>query len=188
MLDIEIRCAKDEDIANVKELLESYHYKNLSEEGRIDGFVTTDMSISQLQDLSRKEQGVTIAVDRSNGRMAAMLIGASWAFLKPWAMFDYMQSILNDYSFNGERLNKETSYQYGPICIAKEYRSKGIGEKLLEYQRYLFGKRFPLTVTFVNKVNPRSYAFHIRVGFVDVGEFNFNGNNYHMLVMPTLQH
>ncbi|WP_226020497.1 GNAT family N-acetyltransferase [Serratia symbiotica] len=186
MLDIKIRCATDEDIPQVKALLERYHAKNLTDESKINGFVTTDMTIAELQALSHTEQGVTIAVDASNGVIAGMLIGASWDFLKPWKMFDYMQGILGDYLFDGERLNKQTSYQYGPICIAEEYRSKGVGEKLLEYQRRLFGKRFPLVVTFVNKVNPRSYAFHMRAGFADVGEFQFNGNNYHMLVIPTL--
>lgn len=97
-----------------------------------------------------------------------------------------MQIILGVYLFDGERLNKQTSYQDGLIYIAEEYRSKGVGKKLLEYQRRFFGKRFTLVVTFVNKVNPRSYAFHILAGFADVGEFQFNGNNYHMLVIPTL--
>jgi len=38
------------------------------------------MIITELQALSHKEQGVTIAVDVSNGVIAGMLIGASWDF------------------------------------------------------------------------------------------------------------
>ncbi|WP_127960477.1 GNAT family N-acetyltransferase [Serratia microhaemolytica] len=181
MQGIKIKCATEQDIPQVKELLERYHSKNLIGESRSNGFVTTDMTIAELQALTHQEQGVTIAIDTSSGVVVGVLIGASWDFLKPWPMFDYMQGVLGDYFFQGECLSKQTSYQYGPICIAEEYRSKGIGEKLLEYQRRLFAECFPLAVTFVNRVNPRSYAFHIRAGFVDVGQFQFNSNHYQML-------
>ncbi|WP_172624187.1 hypothetical protein [Serratia symbiotica] len=48
MLDIKIRCATDEDIPQVKALLERYHAKNLTDESKINGFVTTDMTIAEL--------------------------------------------------------------------------------------------------------------------------------------------
>ncbi|MEH3349907.1 hypothetical protein POV14_15580, partial [Klebsiella variicola] len=61
----------------------------------------------------------------------------------------------------------------------------GVGELLLEYQRKVFAPRYPVIVTFVNVLNPRSYAFHTRNQFEDVGFFNFNGNKYHMMALPT---
>ncbi|GKJ74258.1 hypothetical protein NUKP33_28810 [Klebsiella variicola] len=60
-----------------------------------------------------------------------------------------------------------------------------MGELLLEYQHKVFAPRYPVIVTFVNVLNPRSYAFHIRNQFEDVGFFNFNGNKYHMMALPT---
>lgn len=182
---ISIRCAINEDIVKVKNLLERYHAKNLIGNERDNGFVTTDMTVEQLQSLSNTEQGVTIAVDDENGNVVGLLIGASWGFLKSWPMFDYMQEILDEYKFNNEQLSKDSSYQYGPICIAEEYRGQGIGEQLLDYQRKLFSQKYPTVVTFINRVNPRSYAFHTRSGFTDVGEFHFNNNTYHMLAIAT---
>ena len=182
---IVIRLAQDVDIPEVKQLLERYHAKNLAGEPRANGFVTTDMTQQQLGELSSAESGVVIAVDRSCNKVIGLLLGGSWEFLSPWPMFKYMASILNEYRYQGKKLDAASSYQYGPICVAEEYRGQGVGELLLEYQRKVFAPRYPVIVTFVNVLNPRSYAFHTRNQFEDVGFFNFNGNKYHMMALPT---
>jgi len=182
---IVVRLAQASDVPEVKKLLERYHSKNLESEQRANGFVTTDMTEQQLCKLSAAESGVVIAVDKANDKVIGLLLGASWKFLSPWPMFEYMASILNDYTYQGERLDPETSYQYGPICVAEEYRSRGVGELLLDYQRKVFAAHYPVIVTFVNVLNPRSYAFHTRNKFDDVGFFHFNGNKYHMMALPT---
>lgn len=183
MNNITIRLATKSDIVGVKELLEVHHVKNLSEEEKKDGFVTTDMTIEQLTSLQEKENGITIAIDNKTNKMVALLLGGSWDFLKEWPMFEYMTTILKDYKFKGKALDTSTSYQYGPICVAQDYRGLGIGEGLLKLQLETFSSRFPVVVTFVNVLNPRSYAFHIRNNFEDVGLFGFNNNKYHMMAI-----
>jgi ribosomal protein S18 acetylase RimI-like enzyme len=182
---IVVRLATNNDLTEVKALLERYHAKNLEGEQRENGFVTTDMTVKQLSELLAQESGVVVAVDTSENKIVALLLGASWQFLNPWPMFDYMSRILEQYRYNNERLDADSSYQYGPICVAEEYRGCGIGELLLDYQRKIFAARYPVVVTFVNVLNPRSYSFHIRNEFKDVGFFNFNGNKYHMMAMNT---
>lgn len=182
---ISVRLAKSADIVGVKELLERHHVKNLVTEQRVDGFVTTDMTVQQLEALSKKEDGVIIAYDEEAGKVIGLLLGASWEFLSAWPMFDYMAKILEEYRFNGQALSAVTSYQYGPICIDPAYRSQGIGEIMLDLQRKVFASRYEHTVTFVNTLNPRSYAFHTRNGFQDLGFFEFNSNKYYMLAINT---
>ncbi|HCQ8621055.1 TPA: GNAT family N-acetyltransferase [Klebsiella quasipneumoniae] len=182
---IVVRLAQDSDIPEVKQLLERYHAKNLAGEQRANGFVTTDMTEQQLNELRSAESGVVIAVDSTCDKVIGLLLGGSWEFLSPWPMFKYMASILNEYQYQGKNLDAVSSYQYGPICVAEEYRGQGVGEMLLEYQRKVFAPRYPVIVTFVNVLNPRSYAFHTRNQFEDVGFFHFNGNKYHMMALPT---
>ncbi|UPZ02598.1 hypothetical protein [Klebsiella pneumoniae] len=55
--DIVVRLAQDSDIPEVKQLLERYHAKNLSGEQRANGFVTTDMTEQQLNELRSAESG-----------------------------------------------------------------------------------------------------------------------------------
>ena len=117
---INIHLAKESDIPEVKELLERYHAKNLEGKQRENGFVTTDMTEQQLSKLCETEQGIVIATDKTNKKVVGLLLGASWQFLKPWPMFDFMASILNDFTFQGKKLDAEISYQYGPICITEE--------------------------------------------------------------------
>ncbi|MFT8210009.1 MAG: hypothetical protein ACMZI0_04235 [Symbiopectobacterium sp.] len=57
-VDIVIREAKTDDIHKVKALLERYHAKNLDTEQRTNGFVTTDMTVQQLEALRETENGV----------------------------------------------------------------------------------------------------------------------------------
>ncbi|WP_233598522.1 N-acetyltransferase [Erwinia sp. 198] len=145
------------------------------------------MTGQQLQDLSDSENGVAIAYDEKAKKVVGLLPGVSWGFLKPWPVFDYMAGILKNYPFNGEVLSAATSYQYGPVCIDVAYRSQGIGERLLDYQREVFSSRYKHTVSFVNVLNPRSYAFHRRNKLEDPGFFEFNNNKYYMLAMNTTE-
>ena len=47
-------------------------------------------------------------------------------------------------------------------------------------------QRYPILVTFVNKINPRSYEAHKRkLGLDVIQEFEFNGNSYYEMVYDT---
>ena len=47
-------------------------------------------------------------------------------------------------------------------------------------------KRFPILVTFINKINPRSYAAHTKkLGLTVIQEFEYNNNHYYELVYDT---
>ena len=69
---------------------------------------------------------------------------------------------LEEFKLNGETLTVENSYQYGPVCIDKKYRGTGIFEKLFNFSLKSMAERFPYMVTFINQVNPRSYAAHTK--------------------------
>ena len=40
--------------------------------------------------------------------------------------------------------------------------------------------------TFINQINPRSYAAHTRkVHMTEAGKFDFNNNHYYLMACPT---
>ena len=96
-----------------------------------------------------------------------------------------------DYSFtredtNDEPLSDTNSYQYGPICVAGEYRSSGLFERLFEYSKHQMSTRYPYMVTFINKRNPRSFAAHDKKTSLSViSEFEFNGQSFYELASST---
>jgi len=50
----------------------------------------------------------------------------------------------------------------------------------------LYEDRYPVMVTFINQINPRSYAAHTRKAHMtEIGKFDFNDNHYWMMAIRT---
>ena len=172
------------DMDQVKALLTRYHLTTISAEDKPDGFVTTQMSDEQMANLIENEQGLFIA--KQDGNVVAFVMAASWQFWSPWPLFAHMIDKLGDHSFAGQTLSMENSYQYGPVCIDTAVRGKGVLEGLFAFALEKMSLRFDILVTFINKVNPRSYAAHTRkLGLTVLDEFEFNNNHYYWLVCET---
>jgi ribosomal protein S18 acetylase RimI-like enzyme len=56
-------------------------------------------------------------------------------------------------------------YIMGQICIAKEYRGKGLFDMLYEKHKEIFQSKYDFVITEVATRNIRSMRAHIRVGF-----------------------
>lgn len=126
-----------------------------------------------------------IAVDRPCNKVIGLLFGGSRKFLSPWPIFKYAANILNEYRYQGKKLDAASSYQHGLICVAEGYRGQGAGELSSEYQREVLAPRYPVIATSANVLNLRSYVLHTRNRFEDISFFGFNGNKYHMMTSPT---
>ena len=181
---MEYKLAKIEDIEKVLQLHFKYQIDSIKEEDKKDGFITTAFTKEQMIDLITLEQGLFIAV--IDEKIIAYIMSASWNFWSRWPMFAYMIEDLPNLEYLGQKLSVENSYQYGPVCVDKEYRGKEILENLFEFARVNMAKRFPILVTFINKINPRSFEMHKRkIGLEVIKEFSYNNNNYYELVYDT---
>lgn len=82
-------------------------------------------------------------------------------------------------AFNGSNITTENSFQYGPICIDKKYRGSGLLNLLFEEMRVEFFNKYPISVTFINKVNAISTAAHTKkLNWEIIDEFEFNNKTY----------
>jgi len=182
---LEYRLAKLEDINNILELHFRYQVHSIKEEDKKDGFVTTAFTVEELSDLISKEEGLFIAVDK-HGKVVAYVMAASWGFWSRWPMFEHMIKHLHNLTYLNQILSTENSYQYGPVCIDKSVRGSGVLESIFDFAREKMSTRYPILVTFVNKINPRSYEAHKRkLGLDVIQEFEFNGNHYYEMVYDT---
>jgi len=180
------RTAELSDIQNVLALHYKYQVDSIPEEDKKDGFVTTPFTVEQLTDLIIQEQGLFIG--EQDGQILAYVMAASWQFWSAWPMFAFMIKELPNLSYKGQNLSVENSYQYGPICIDKSVRGSGVLEGIFAFAREQMAKRYPILITFVNKVNPRSYQAHSRkLGLEVIHEFSFNNNHYYELACETSQ-
>ena len=181
---MEFRVAEIKDIQGVLDLHYRYQVDSILAEDRSDGFVTTAFTREQLANLIDHERGLFIGV--KEGEVVAYVMAASWEFWSIWPMFAHMITDLPNLQFLGQVLSTDNSYQYGPVCIDKQLRGTGVLEGIFDFARAEMSKRYPILVTFINKINPRSYHAHTRkLGLEVIQEFEFNNNHYYELVYDT---
>jgi len=171
------------DIDDVLELHSKYQIDTITPEDKKDGFVTTSFTKEQLTQLINEENALFIA--RQNGAVVAYVMCGSWKFCSIWPIFTQMIHDLPNLSYLGQTITTENSYQYGPVCIDKSVRGSGALETIFDFAREEMSKRYPILVTFINKVNQRSFKAHSRLGLEVIAEFSFNNNHYYELVYDT---
>ena len=179
MKNIQLVQATLNDIEGVLDLQKLYLVSNLSEEEKKAGFVTTPFSVDQLTFVINNG-GLFLAKD--NAKTIAYIFAESWDFFSQYPIFEHMISLFPKLSFLDLEINTTNSFQYGPICIDKEYRGKGLINSLFEFMRIHIEKRYPLAVTFINKTNAPSLKAHTeKLKWTVIGDFEFNNNNYFIL-------
>ena len=172
------------DIPQIESLQKRYHVSFISEEEKKNGFVTTLFTPEQLTELIEQEDGISLACD--GDKVVAYAMAGSWQFWSKWPLFQFMIADLPSTQYLGRTLTTENSYQYGPVCIDMAYRGQGVLQELFAHSARQMGKRYPILITFINHVNPRSYKAHTeKVDLEVIKNFSFNGNNYYELGYDT---
>jgi len=171
------KVAELSDIEATLKLHAKYQIDSIKEEDKKDGFVTTAFTKEELTQLIVQEQGLFIA--KEGDEVLAYVMSASWEFWSKWVMFQHMIADLPNLEYKGQKLSTKNSYQYGPICIDKKVRGTEVLEKIFNFALEKMSKKYPVLITFVNQVNPRSFeAHHRKLGLDVIKEFEFNGNRY----------
>ncbi len=180
---ISTRKGTQEDFPQLLALQQQYLVTNLSEEEKKDGFVTTLFTEIQLKQIL-DENGMFVALDQD--KIVGYVFAASWSFFSQWPIFPFMSARFPQLSYNGKTITTENSFQYGPVCIDKDYRGKNILQLLFEQVQVNLQSRYPFGATFINKKNPRSFHAHTtKLPLTVIDEFEFNNNQYWTLAFYT---
>ena len=151
---------------------------------KANGFVTALFTEEQFKELIQKENGLAIACD--GDKVIAYTMAASWEYWTEWPLFQYMINDLPNEKYLGQVLSTKNSYQYGPISIDKNYRGTEVLLNLFEFSRIQMNKRYPILITFINQINPRSYYAHTKkLGLEVIKTFEFKNNQYYELGYDT---
>ncbi len=181
---MEYKIAELSDIKATLKLHAKYQVDSIKEEDKKDGFVTTAFIKEELAQLIMQEQGLFIA--KKGEEVLAYVMAASWQFWSQWAMFEHMIKDLPSLEYLGQTLSVDNSYQYGPICIDKSLRGTAVLKDIFNFSLAEMHKHYPILVTFINQINPRSYEAHRRkLGLEVIQEFEFNGSKYWEFVYDT---
>ena len=175
--------ANFDDIDGVLQLQERNLLRNIPLEKQSSGFVTTPFSQKQLNSVIQ-ENGLFVVKQGEN--IVGYAFAASWDYFSQWAIFPYMVSRFPNLTYDNQVLTKEKTFQYGPICIDEMLRGTGLFQQLFETMRLGMSAAYPIGVTFINKINHRSFKAHTqKLKMTVIDEFSFNGNNYFGLAFNT---
>jgi hypothetical protein len=178
-----IRTAAESDFTGILDLQARNLYANLVATELPGGFVTTPFS-SDLLRLLLRQDGVFVAA--SEQQIIGYLLAGDWDFFSQWGIFKVMIDRMPKLKFQDRAITIENSFQYGPICVDRSSRGSQVFPQLFDLMRVSFAPKFPIGVTFINKINERSFAAHTRKLNLDIiDEFEFNGNSFYTLAFLT---
>jgi hypothetical protein len=175
--------ANESDVDGILALQSRNLYSQLSPTELAGGFVTTPFTPELLRELI-VQNGAFVA--ESEDKIVGYLLAADWTFFSQWEIFRVMVDRLPDLRFQGREITIDRSFQYGPICIDRAMRGSDIFPQLFNLMRSSFTPRFLVGVTFINKLNQRSFAAHTRkLDLEIIDEFEFEGNSFYTLAFLT---
>ncbi len=174
-----ITIATNFDINSVLELQSKYLISNLTDVEKKEGFVTTPFTFQQIEDIIL-EDGLFVA--KKENKVVAYVYSGSWTYFNQWAIFPFMTSRFVNLTFKNTSISTKNSFQYGPICIDKEFRGTGLLNNIFEFMRVNLRDKYPISLTFINKINERSIKAHVdKLKWTVIDNFEFDNNSFLML-------
>jgi predicted GNAT superfamily acetyltransferase len=173
------RRAAAEDCPAILQLQSANFIANLSESERQEGFLSAQFTLEQTAQIA-EDLGTMVAV--VDDKLAGFLCAFRREFDTGSPVIAKMLESYDRVTFEGKPLSFFNSYMYGPVCIAREHRRRGLLRGLYEAQKRDLAGRFEVGVAFVSRSNPHSLQAHVAgLGMIEVGDFELKGNIYVIL-------
>ncbi len=135
--------------------------KSIAEE-KEQGFLTVKHSMEKLQKMHDLEPSI-IAKDNDiiAGYALVMHKTSSGVIPELLTLFEGLKKI----SYKGKAIDEYRYYVMGQICVAENYRGKGIFDLLYKKHKEIFSGKYDFVITEISTRNTRSMRAHERVGF-----------------------
>jgi predicted N-acetyltransferase YhbS len=174
-----IRRATIDDHHGIVDLIGRYQHDRLSPEERKGGFLSAEFTLQQVVEAAG-DLGVFVA------REAGEVVGAVFAFRHdagnhPPIVREMLRTAEKSL-FRQQPLGARRYFVYGPVCIAREHRGRGLLRSLLSRVLDELSGRYEAGVTLVANENAHSLRAHTAgLGMEQVAEFDFNGRRHSVL-------
>ncbi len=173
---IEYRRARPDDFPAILDLQSANFIANLAEEERKQGFLSAQFTPEQTARIA-EDLGTTVAI--VDGRVAGFLCAFRKEFDTGSPVIAKMLDSYDRLSFHGKPLSSFSNYIYGPVCIGREFRGRGLLRGLYDAQKRDLAGQFEIGVAFVSRGNPHSLSAHVAgLGMIEAGDFEVKGNIY----------
>jgi hypothetical protein len=179
MAEFVFRRAASRDYGGILRLQEANFIANLSPEERLEGFLSAQFTPRQVAEMAA-DLGTMVAV--AGDVVAGFLCAFRREYETGSPVIAKMLAAYERVRFEGRPLSSYSSYIYGPVCIDRAYRRRGLLGGLYRAQRSDLAGRFDVGVAFVSRDNPHSLQAHVAgLGMTEVGDFALNERSYVIL-------
>ena len=179
MGDIVYRRARNKDYSGILRLQTANYIANLSIENRTEGFLSAEFTPEQIAAIA-EDLGIIVALEGE--AVAGYLCAFRNEFNHGSPVLAKMFESYERLQLEGKPLSSYKSYVYGPVCIGRDYRKRGLLRGLYEAQKKDLAKGYEIGVAFVSRDNPNSLQAHIAgLRMKELGDFQAKGNTYTVL-------
>lgn len=134
-----------------------------------EGFLSAQFSAEQTAQIA-EDLGTMVAL--VDGALAGFLCAFRNQFETGSPVIAKMLEAYDRMRFEDRPLSSFGSYIYGPVCIGREYRRRGLLRGLYQAQKQDLAGQFEVGVAFVARINPHSLQAHVQgLGMIEVGDF-----------------
>ena len=173
------RRVTEADYPGILSLQEANLFDNLPPADRDSGFLSARFSREQFARMDA-DVGVLVAADAAH--IAGYLCASGIEFNRQFPILAAMIERFGETKFQERLLTERRILIYGPVCVARAYRGRGVLRGLYEALQREAAVRFDSGAAFVAQDNARSLAAHIDgLGMSNVGEFVFKDKRYCIL-------
>lgn len=176
---IEFRRARPEDFSAILKLQSDNYIGNLPLQERKQGFLSAEFTREQLAAMAA-DIGIIVASESES--VLGYLCGSRRDFDHRSPVIAKMLEAYDTVQFLGKPLASYKSFIYGPVCIDRSCRGRGLLPGLYGVLKREVAGQFEVGVAFVARNNPHSLAAHVAgLGMAEVGEFQVQEDVYAIL-------
>lgn len=182
---MEIARADESDYQGILDLQSRYFVGNLSGEERKEGFLSAEFARAQIVAMA---SDLGIVVCREAMRVVACMCASRLDFAPRPPIIDAMFRSIENEALRRKLLTEGSTFVYGPVCIDREYRHKGLLLLMFSALKKDLADRFEFGVCFVAVENHHSFETHtLGLGMTEVAIFEHGGKQHHTLAFTVRQ-
>ena len=164
------------DLSGVLELQEFNHFESLTQEQQKEGFLSARFSAEQFAQMNRE---AAFVVAEAQGHVVGYACSAGVDFSRQFPILDAMIATFGKLTYLGTTLIDARVCIYGPVCVDRAWRGRGVLRGLINLLKEELAGRFDMAAAFIAKTNSRSLAAHVDgLGMTVLGDYTFGTGRY----------
>ena len=159
----------DQDLTQILDLQKKNLTQSLSqEEISREGFVTVNHSVEVLKKMNSHEQSV---IAKENDEVIAYLLAMTQQSKYDIPILVPMFEVFGGIIYREKKISEYNYLVVGQVCVAKEFRGKGILDECYKEYKKRFEKKYDFAITEIAQHNLRSLNAHKRIGFKTIHQY-----------------